>query len=109
MKYEIIKKVGDAIIVPQEISEKIRLFKQIEKEVGDLNKKLKSELLAAMEENGAKGFETEGLKITYIDESETTTVNMSAMKDDGIFDKYAMKIPRDAYVRITLKKVEKDE
>lgn len=109
MKYELIKKVGDAIVIPQEITERIRLFKQIEKEVSDLNKKLKTELLAAMEENGVKGFETEGLKITYVDESETTSVNTMAMKQDGVYEKYAMKVPKDAYVRITLKKVEKDE
>lgn len=109
MKYELIKKVGDAIIIPQEITERIRLFKQIEKEVSDLNKKLKTELLAAMEENGVKGFETEGLKITYVDESETTSVNTMAMKQDGVYEKYAMKVPKEAYVRITLKKAEKDE
>lgn len=109
MKYELIKKVGDAIVIPQEITERIRLFKQIEKEVSDLNKKLKTELLAAMEENGVKGFETEGLKITYVDESETTSVNTMAMKQDGVYEKYAMKVPKEAYVRITLKKVEKDE
>lgn len=107
MEYKVIETHGEAIVIPEDVINKIKVFKDIEKAYKETEKQLKAELKRAMEEAGIKSFKTEGLTITYIPETTTTAFNSMAMKKDGVYEKYRMEVPKDSYVRIEAKNGER--
>lgn len=60
----------------QGLAEQLRVKKEIELR----EKALKAELQALMEEHGVKSVDNEFLKITYVEGSESTTIDLAAME-----------------------------
>lgn len=69
-------------------------------------KALREEMCKLMQEQGVKSFETEMLKLTYIDESERTTVDSKKLQSDfpEIYDQVKKTTKTSATVRVTVKK-----
>ena len=84
---ELIKVTNNEISVEEEVMAQLRLLPQLEL----LQKRLRSELLEAMRENGVKSFENDEIRITYVEPFERTTVDTKALKEDGLYENYAKK------------------
>ena len=84
---DLIKVENGEISVAEEAMNQLRLLPQLEL----LQKRIKSELLEAMKNNGVKSFENDEIRITYVDSFERTTVDTKALKEDGLYDSYAKK------------------
>lgn len=69
-------------------------------------KALREEMCKLMQEQGVKSFETETLKLTFIDESERTTVDSKKLQSDfpEIYDQVKKTSKTSATVRVTVKK-----
>lgn len=88
---EMIKVEKGAILLAQEVEEKLRAF-QIEKARMDmLEKELKEAMLTAMVNNGIKSYESENVKITYKDAHYRSSVDTKALKEQGLYEAFEKK------------------
>ena len=107
MPNEIITIIGNDIIVPQYVLDTIKAYKKAEAEYKTMEKKLKAELTKAMRESGVDKFTSpDGVTITYYPESTTTMVAVERLKNDGLYDKYRLEVPKSDYIKISVKKGE---
>lgn len=92
----------------QTFIEVANLEKQI-KELEAHEKKLKDYLKEQMEINGIKSIDNEILKITFVAESESTSIDLKALKEkesdlyQELLDDYGVTKKKSAYVRFTVK------
>ena len=94
-------------LIPVDVIEKIRDLEVAAKEIESQQKKLKAEILSAMEEHGVKSWESDdkSVQITYVPESESITLDTKGLKEEcrDVYDAYAKVTKRKASVRITVR------
>ena len=99
-------------MTPKEFdSRHIELFRGIKEielakaAIEDKEKKLKDDLLKAMEENNVFSIDNEFVKVTKVDETESVTFDSKRFKEDDPFtyDLYTKVSKRKAYIKITVK------
>lgn len=79
------------------------------KELEEQEKKIKDEILFAMELNGITSVDNEYVRISHIPESESVTLDAKAFRTNEpdlyneVMDKYNKRAKKKAYVRITVK------
>lgn len=84
-------------------------FKKIQNKMEVKEKELKAELKAAMEKHGIKSFKNDLITITYVDESESTSIDLKALekKEPDCYSRlladYLKTTKKGAYVRFTIK------
>lgn len=100
---EIITVKDNAIQIQQDFIEEYRAFQETKALMEIREKELKKALLEAMEQNGIKSFECEGLRITYKAPSTRKSVDTVLMKEHGIYDMYCKESVVSSSVTITLK------
>lgn len=105
-KYEVIVNDGE-IILPQEV---IDLFDQVRtidatiKMLKEQKDEIEKPLKMAMAKNGVNSFKCQYMTATKVKDGFTESINTELMKKDGVYDKYAVKVPKSGYIRITYKK-----
>lgn len=100
---EMIKVEKGAILLAQEVEEKLRAF-QIEKARMDmLEKELKEAMLTAMVNNGIKSYESENVKITYKDAYYRSSIDTKALKEQGLYEAFEKKSLVKPSVTVTWK------
>lgn len=105
-KYNVTVLNGE-IVLPQEV---VDLFNQVRtidatiKALTDEKKAIEQPLKEAMKKNGIEKFSCEYMTATKVKDGFTESINTELMKKDGIYDKYAVKVPKSGYIRITYKK-----
>ena len=100
---EIITVKENQIQIQQDFIEEYRAFQETKALMEIREKELKKALLEAMEQNGIKSFDCEGLRITLKHASTRKTVDTALMKEHGIYDSYTKDSEVKASVTITLK------
>lgn len=89
----------------QGVAEQLRIKKEIELR----EKAMKAELQALMEEHGVKSIDNEFLKLTYVEGSESTSIDLAAMekREPGLYADLLRDYPkvtvRKPSIRITLR------
>jgi predicted phage-related endonuclease len=78
------------------------------KELKAQKEAIEKPLKEAMKKHNVDRFECDLFTATRVAETTTETVNVLKMKDDGIYDKYKMEVPKAGYVRLTYKKGKKN-
>lgn len=84
-------------------------FKKQQNKMEVLEKELKANLKKAMEDYGIKQFKNDVITITYVDESESTSIDLKALEKkepdcyDGLLADYPKVTKKSAYVRFTVK------
>jgi hypothetical protein len=84
-------------------------FKKQQEKMDVLEKELKANLKDAMEKYGIKQFKNDVITITYVDESESTSIDLSALKKNEtqlyneLLADYPKVTKKNAYVRFTVK------
>lgn len=106
MANELVTVIGDDIIVPQYVIDSIKAYKKAEADYKAMEKQLKVELTRAMRESGVDKYTSPDgeLTIRYYPESSTSMVAVERMKEDGIYDKYRLEVPKSDYIKISVKK-----
>jgi predicted phage-related endonuclease len=79
------------------------------KELKAQKEAIEKPLKEAMKKHNIEKFECDLFTATRVADSTTETVNTLRMKDDGIYDKYKMEMPKAGYIRLTYKKVKNNE
>lgn len=108
-RYEVSVHDGQ-IELPQEVVELFNQVRTIDSTIKALKEQkdaIEKPLKAAMQKYGIDTFKCDYMTASRVKDSFAETVNTLAMKNDGIYDKYKMLMPKAGYVRITYKK-EKD-
>lgn len=109
-KYEVTVENGE-IKLPEEV---VNLFDQVRtidatiKALKEQKDAIEKPLKAAMEKYGVDSFKCDYMTATRVKGSYTETVNTERMKDDGIYEKYKMLMPKAGYVSIRYKKEKKN-
>lgn len=78
-------------------------FKKMQNKMEVQEKELKAELKAAMEKHGIKSFKNDLITITYVDESESTSIEKEPECYSGLLKDYPKITKKNAYVRFTVK------
>lgn len=83
----------------------VDIIKQLEiqkKQIDDQYNQFKSDLLNAMEQNGIVKFETDGLRINYIAETERETFDSKKFREDfpDLYDEYVKFSTAKSNIRI---------
>ena len=105
-KYEVSVNNGE-IVLPQEV---IDLFSQVRaidatiKELKAQKDEIEKPLKAAMQKHGIESFKCQYMTATNVKGGFTESVNTDLMKKDGIYEKYAVMVPKSGYIRISYKK-----
>lgn len=79
------------------------------KEIQSAQKQYKANLIAAMEKYNVKSLDNGFLKVTYVPESQSTSVDLKTFKEkepdeyEGLLEDYPKVTKRSAYVRIKVK------
>lgn len=100
---ELITVKDNQIQIQQDFIESYRAFQEQKALFEMQEKELKKALLEAMEQNGIKSFECEGLRITYKAPSTRVIADTEKMKEHGIFELYSKKSEVKSSVKIELK------
>ena len=106
-RYEVTVKDGQ-IELPQEVVELFDQVRSIDSTIKALKEQkdaIEKPLKAAMQKYGIDSFKCDYMTATRVKKSFTETVNIERMKDDGIYEKYRMQMPKAGYVSIRYKKV----
>lgn len=105
-KYNVTVSNGE-IILPEEV---VNLFNQVRtidetiKMLTDEKKAIEQPLKEAMKKNGIEKFSCKYMTASSVKGGFTESINTEAMKKDGVYDKYAVKVPKSGHIRITYKK-----
>ena len=105
-KYELSVSNGE-IEVPQEVLKLFEEARRIDAEIKALKAQkdaIEKPLKQAMQKHGVDSFKCEYMTASRVSMSFTETVNTERMKEDGIYEKYMMLIPKAEHVRIAYKK-----
>lgn len=105
-KYQV-EIVDGQIELPQEVVELFNQVRTIDATIKALKEQkdaIEKPLKAAMQKHNIDKFTCEYMTATTIKETMTESVNTERMKEDGIYEKYKMLIPKAGYVRINYKK-----
>lgn len=84
-------------------------FKKMQNKMEVQEKELKANLKKAMEDYGIKQFKNDVITITYVDESESTSIDLKALEKkepecySGLLKDYPKVTKKSAYVRFTVK------
>lgn len=84
-------------------------FKKMQNKMEVQEKELKAKLKEAMENHGIKQFKNDVITITYVDESESTSIDLKALEKKepdcykGLLEDYPKVTKKSAYVRFTVK------
>lgn len=79
------------------------------KELKAQKEAIEKPLKEAMKKHNVDKFECDLFTATRVADTTTESVNTLRMKEDGIYDKYKIDIPKAGYVRLTYKKVKNNE
>jgi hypothetical protein len=80
-----------------------------EKELADINKKLKAELEAAMDEHNIKSIDNQYIKITRVEASSSTSIDLKTLLEKEpklhgeLLEDYPKVTKRKAHVKFTVK------
>ena len=90
--------------VPDTIQRMTTLIR-LKKDLDDQEKKLKQDLVKAMEDYGIKSFETEEIKMVYVAPTTRSTIDSARLKKDhpDIAEQYSKTSEVSASVRVTVK------
>lgn len=108
--YEVLV-VGDEIILPAQVEELFGTVSELSAEIKALEAKKKAieePLKKAMKKYGIDKFKCKYMTASTVKGSTYVSYDAEKMKADGVYEKYAMVLPKDSYVKITYKKA-KDE
>lgn len=92
-----------------ELINKLVEFKKLQAKMEEQEKDLKTRLKAAMEEHGIKSFKNDVITITYVDESESTSIDLKALEKkepecyQGLLEDYPKVTRKGAYVRFLVR------
>lgn len=100
---EVVTITNNAIEIQRDFIESYKAFQEQKAWMEIQEKELKARLLEAMQAQGIKSFECEGLKITYKAPSVRKSVDTALMKEHGIYDLYTKESEVKASVSISLK------
>lgn len=84
-------------------------FKKLQSNMELQEKRLKRDLKQAMEKHGIKSFKNDLITITYVDESESTSIDLKALEKkepecyNGLLNDYPKVTKKSAYVRFAIK------
>lgn len=84
-------------------------FKKHQNELEVQEKQIKADLKKAMEDYGIKSFKNDKITITYVDESESTSIDLKALEKaepecySGLLADYPKVTKKSAYVRFAVK------
>lgn len=88
---------------------KLVAFKKQQNKMEVLEKELKENLKKVMEKYGMKQFKNDVITITYVDESESTSIDLKALEKREptlhaeLLEDYPKVTKKNAYVRFTVK------
>lgn len=108
--YEVTVKDGK-IVVTEEIASLLERALMLDRTIKDLTDKrdaIVKPLKAAMSKNGITSFKSSYLNVSRTSDSVTETVNVERMKEDGIYERYVMFIPKSGSMRVTYPKEKKN-
>lgn len=111
LKYEV-SFDGNEIKLPAKVEElfaKVRRYNVMIKDLEDEKKAIEKPLKAAMLKHGVDKFSCKYMTASAIKGSPYVAFDEEAMKRDGVYEKYAVHMTKDDYVRINYKKVEEDD
>ena len=91
------------IQVAEAAMQKLYDFQVVKKEMEKTEKKIKEDILKAMEKNDIKSFENEMIKITYKAPTTRKIVDTEALKEQGLYDAFMKESPVKASVVMTWK------
>ena len=108
-EFELTVKDGEIVITAEVAGylEQAQLLDKTIKELTDQRDAIVKPLKAAMDKNGITSFKSQYLNVSHTADSMTETVNIEKMKDDGIYERYVMFIPKNGSYRVTYPKKEK--
>lgn len=84
-------------------------FKKLQSSMELQEKELKTQLKSAMEKHGIKSFKNDLITITYVDESESTSIDLNTLKKkepkcyEGLLADYPKVTKKSSYVKFTIK------
>ena len=105
-KYEIIIDHGE-IQLPEEVEklfDQVRTINSTIKALEAEKKAIEKPLKSAMMKNGIDKFSCQYMTATTIKGSSYTVFDEEQMKADGVYDKYAINLRKEDYVRINYRK-----
>lgn len=91
-----------ALTLFEEARELKRIINDAKARLDEIEKPLKKAVIG----NKAK-YSGDILSATYVKASTVEQVNIEKMKQDGIYDKYKVLVPRDEYAKVTYKGIKK--
>lgn len=100
---EVVTITNNDIEIQRDFVDRYRAFQEQKALMEIEEKELKARLLEAMEKQGIKSFECEGLKITYKAPSVRKTVDTNALKEQGLYEMFTKESEVKASVSISLK------
>ena len=103
INYELVSIENGQIVVEQEVMDRIAMLQIAQKQLDDLNARLRMELRFAMEQNGIKKYENDTFSVTYVDASKSRRVDVEKLKEDGLYDEYSYESETNPSVRIKMK------
>ena len=100
-----LKVQDNQLLVPQEIIDEIVEITEAKRIAEIREKELKQAILKAMEDNGVKSFKSEYLDITYIEPTETVTIDHKKLEQEHpeVYIECVKKSKRSAYVKLTVR------
>lgn len=109
-EFELTVKDGQ-IVVTEEVANALARAQILDKTIKELTAQrdaIVKPLKAAMDKNGITSFKSQYLNVSHTAGSMTETVNVEKMKDDGIYERYVMFIPKNSSYRVTYPKEKKN-
>jgi len=100
---QLVKVENGIIEVAAATMQKLYDFQVMKKEMEKTEKKIKEEILKAMEANGIKSFENDMVRITYKDSYTKKAVDTEALKEQGLYESFTKESTVKASVVMTWK------
>lgn len=95
---------GEICLAPA-VAAEIAEFERLTKEIADKEKKIKDELMKAMEATGVVSLSTDNLTISYVDGFDRETLDAKALREKypDLYDEFVKMVKVKPSVRIKLK------
>lgn len=109
-EFELTVKDGK-IVITEEVANLLKQARMLDKTIKELKEQkdaIVNTLKDVMGKNHIESFKSDYLNVSYSAGGVTETVNTERMKDDGIYERYVMYMPKAASYRVTFPKEKKN-
>lgn len=103
MENKLIEFKEEEVMIPNDVQQKIRDFKKMEREINKIMDTFKENAKSYMEENDIKELDSPIIKIKYVDGFSRKSVDTARLKAENLYDIYSKETEVKPSVRITIK------